>query len=57
MPPQAIVLECTGWYNGYIYCFFIKLNYIVKVINLRTKGMSMTRLLFTIWAFVTAIIE
>ena len=33
------------------------LNYIVTVINLRTKGMSMTRLPLTIWAFfLTAII-
>ena len=33
------------------------LNYIVTVINLRTKGMSMTRMPLTIWAFfVTAII-
>ncbi|SHF83890.1 cytochrome c oxidase subunit I [Flavobacterium defluvii] len=33
------------------------LNYIVTVINLRTKGMSMTRLPLTIWTFfVTAII-
>jgi len=33
------------------------LNYIVTVINLRTKGMSMTRLPLTIWAFfVTAIL-
>src|SRR6056300_873509 len=33
------------------------LNYIVTVINLRTKGMSMSRLPLTIWAFfVTAII-
>lgn len=33
------------------------LNYIVTVINLRTRGMSMTRLPLTIWAFfVTAII-
>lgn len=33
------------------------LNYIVTVINLRTKGMSMTRLPLTIWAFfVTALI-
>lgn len=33
------------------------LNYIVTVINLRTKGMSMTRLPLTIWSFfVTAII-
>jgi cytochrome c oxidase subunit 1 len=27
------------------------LNYIVTVINLRTKGMTMTRLPLTIWAF------
>lgn len=33
------------------------LNYIVTVINLRTKGMSMTRLPLTIWGlFVTAIV-
>ena len=33
------------------------LNYIVTVINLRTKGMTLTRMPFTIWAFfVTAII-
>jgi len=33
------------------------LNYIVTIINLRTKGMSMTRLPLTIWAFfITAII-
>lgn len=33
------------------------LNYIVTVINLRTKGMSMTKLPLTIWAFfVTAIL-
>ncbi len=33
------------------------LNYIVTVINLRTKGMSMTRMPLTVWAFfVTAII-
>jgi len=33
------------------------LNYIVTIINLRTKGMSMTRLPLTIWAFfVTAIL-
>lgn len=33
------------------------LNYVVTVINLRTKGMSMTRLPLTIWAFfITAII-
>lgn len=33
------------------------LNYIVTVLNLRTKGMSMTRLPLTIWAFfITAVI-
>jgi len=33
------------------------LNYVVTIINLRTKGMSMTRLPLTIWAFfVTALI-
>jgi cytochrome c oxidase subunit 1 len=33
------------------------LNYVVTVINLRTKGMSMTRLPLTIWAFfITAVI-
>lgn len=33
------------------------LNYIVTVINLRTKGMSMTRLPLTVWSFfITAII-
>ncbi len=33
------------------------LNYIVTVINLRTKGMSMTRLPLTVWAFfITAVI-
>lgn len=33
------------------------LNYIVTIVNLRTKGMSMTRLPLTIWAFlVTAIL-
>jgi cytochrome c oxidase subunit 1 len=33
------------------------LNYIVTIINMRTKGMSMTRLPLTIWAFlVTAIL-
>jgi len=33
------------------------LNYIVTIINLRTKGMSMTRLPLTIWAFfITAVI-
>ena len=33
------------------------LNYIVTVVNLRTKGMKMTRMPLTIWAFlVTAIL-
>ena len=33
------------------------LNYIVTILNLRTKGMSMTRMPLTIWAFfVTAIL-
>jgi cytochrome c oxidase subunit 1 len=33
------------------------LNYIVTIINLRTKGMSMTRLPLTIWAFfITAVL-
>ena len=33
------------------------LNYIVTVINLRTKGMTMTRMPLTIWAFfITAVI-
>ncbi|MGH2665892.1 cytochrome c oxidase subunit I [Flavobacterium sp.] len=33
------------------------LNYVVTVINLRTKGMSMTRLPLTVWAFfITAVI-
>src|SRR5213078_2083019 len=33
------------------------INYVVTVINLRTKGMSMTRLPLTIWAFmITAIL-
>ena len=33
------------------------LNYIITIINMRTKGMKMTRLPLTIWAFfVTAIL-
>jgi cytochrome c oxidase subunit 1 len=43
---------------GYFYFILLwgRMNYIVTVINLRTKGMSMTRIL-TVWAFfVTAII-
>lgn len=62
--PQAISgsgLGMTLWLVS--MAFFIaqsligSLNYIVTVINLRTKGMSMTRLPLTIWSFlVTAII-
>lgn len=62
--PEAIPgsgLGMTLWLVS--MAFFIaqsllgSLNYIVTVINLRTKGMSMTRLPLTIWAFfVTAII-
>ncbi len=62
--PQAIPGSGTGmtlWLSS--MAVFIassllgSLNYIVTVINLRTKGMSMTRLPLTIWAFfVTAII-
>ena len=32
------------------------LNYIVTIINLRTKGMAMTRLPLTIWAFLVTVI-
>ncbi len=32
------------------------INYIVTILNLRTKGMSMTRLPLTIWAFLTTAI-
>ncbi|MBC7523785.1 MAG: cbb3-type cytochrome c oxidase subunit I [Flavobacterium sp.] len=62
--PQAISgsgLGMTLWLTS--MAIFIasslmgSLNYIVTVINLRTKGMSMTRMPLTIWAFfVTAII-
>src|SRR6056297_2887580 len=62
--PQAIEgsgLGMTLWLTS--MAIFIassllgSLNYIVTVINLRTKGMSMTRLPLTVWAFfVTAII-
>ncbi len=46
----SMTLFIVGWLIG-------SLNYIVTVINLRTKGMSMTRLPLTIWAFlVTAIL-
>ncbi len=62
--PQAISgsgMGMTLWLVS--MTFFIassllgSLNYIVTVLNLRTKGMSMTRLPLTVWAFfVTAII-
>lgn len=62
--PQAISgsgLGMTLWLTS--MAIFIassllgSLNYIVTVINLRTKGMSFTRLPLTIWAFfVTAVI-
>ena len=62
--PQAIGGSGTGMTLWLIsMAIFIasslmgSLNYVVTVINLRTKGMSMTRLPLTIWAFfVTAII-
>ena len=54
-------LGMTLWLDS--MAFFIassllgSLNYIVTVLNLRTKGMSLTRMPLTIWAFfVTAII-
>jgi len=63
--PQAIPGSGTGmtlWLVSMI--FFIAssllggLNYVVTIINLRTKGMKMTRLPLTVWAlFVTAILE
>jgi heme/copper-type cytochrome/quinol oxidase subunit 1 len=39
-------------FDGYFHCIILmgSLNYIVTVINLRTEGMSMTRLPLTIWA-------
>jgi cytochrome c oxidase subunit 1 len=62
--PQAMPGSGTGmtlWLVSMV--FFIAssllggLNYIVTIINLRTKGMSMTRLPLTIWALlVTAIL-
>jgi cytochrome c oxidase subunit 1 len=62
--PQAMPGSGTGmtlWLISMV--FFIAssllggLNYVVTIINLRTKGMSMTRLPLTIWAlFVTAIL-
>lgn len=62
--PQAISGSGTGMTLWLIsMAIFIasslmgSLNYVVTVINLRTKGMSMTRMPLTIWAlFVTAII-
>lgn len=62
--PQAIPGSGTGMTLWLIsMALFIisstmgSLNYIATVINLRTKGMSMTRLPLTVWAlFVTAII-
>jgi cytochrome c oxidase subunit I len=62
--PQAISGSGTGMTLWLVsMAIFIaasllgSLNYIVTVINLRTKGMSMTRLPLTVWAFfITAII-
>ncbi len=62
--PQAIPGSGTGMTLWLVsMALFIassllgSLNYIVTVINLRTKGMSMTRLPLTIWSFfITAII-
>ena len=62
--PQAIPGSGTGMTLWLVsMAIFIasslmgSLNYVVTVINLRTKGMTMTRLPLTIWAFfVTAII-
>src|SRR6185437_5366331 len=62
--PQAIPgsgLGMTLWLSS-ISLFVVSsllggLNYIVTIINLRTKGMKMTRLPLTIWAlFITAIL-
>jgi len=62
--PQAIPGSGTGmtlWLTS-ISLFVVSsllggLNYIVTIINLRTKGMKMTRLPLTIWAlFITAIL-
>jgi cytochrome c oxidase subunit I len=62
--PQAIPGSGTGMTLWLVsMAIFIasslmgSLNYVVTVINLRTKGMTMTRLPLTVWAFfVTAII-
>jgi cytochrome c oxidase subunit 1 len=68
-PPLSAFTTGNWWFwfgydimvgvNGYFIASSLmgSLNYIVTVINLRTEGMSMTRLPLTIWAFfVTAII-
>lgn len=62
--PQAIPGSASGmtlWLISMV--FFIasslmgSLNYVVTILNLRTKGMKMTRLPLTIWAFfVTAVL-
>ena len=54
-------LGMTLWLVSMAFCIapslLGSLNYIVTVLNLRTKGMSLTRMPLTIWAFfVTAII-
>ena len=62
--PQAVSGSCLGmtlWLLSmtiFIASSLIgSLNYIVTIINLRTKGMTMTRMPLTIWAFfVTAIL-
>jgi len=51
----------SGFLNMLSYCIASSLlgglNYVVTIINLRTKGMSMTRMPLTMWAiFVTAIL-
>lgn len=62
--PKAIPGSGTGmtlWLIAIILFIFSSLlggiNYIVTVLNLRTKGMKMTRLPLTIWAFlITAVL-
>ena len=62
--PQAIPGSGAGmtWWLISMALFIVSsllgsLNYIVTILNLRTKGMSMTRMPLTIWAFlITAII-
>ena len=49
------------WMMGWLYLWCLSLlgglNYITTILNMRTKGMSMTRLPLTIWAlFFTAIL-